>query len=174
VRPPGCRPELDLKLGEAMKNKVLMMLTALALGYGLTPQSVSARSSHAAGGSPYFGSDASCFVTQNNNAIMNTCSGVNHIWAMPVIWDTPTGAPKSISVTANVGAGGSLSCNYVATNQNGSSAGFVSFPAFPAIGWSTQTITLSSVPAGSMAQVWCMFGSTPNTASILGLNNFAP
>lgn len=147
---------------QALRTKVMASLIAFALA---VPTIAFARTQHAASGYPASATGVGCW--DNSGAVMtNICAGT-FAWVMPVSLDT--GGVKTIAVTAQVLAGGTLTCNVSSFKPDGTQqTGFpVAFGAFSS--------TLSTVPlvvnitAGNTVLVGCT-GSGGSKARILGLD----
>ncbi|HLK36291.1 MAG TPA: hypothetical protein VKU41_06025 [Polyangiaceae bacterium] len=134
----------------------------------IVPSQAGARTAPGTQGSPFFWQSAStCF--SSTAGIENSCTSTQY-WQMPVLWDSATGPNKTILVAGTVSSGGSLSCTYAGFASSGAIVTEQNFPAFPA-GNSQQSITVTSVPAGSFAFVFCAV--SPNTSSVIvGLDYF--
>ncbi len=151
-----------------MNKKIVLGLFALLL-LSLVPAGASARTVPGTLGNPYFASASTCFTT--SLGIENSCT-TSQYWQIPVLWDTGTGAAKTLRLSGWVGSGGSLACAYDGYNASGTVTVVTAFPAFTA-NFSPSTITVTSVPGGTFGYIYCLMSGN-STSEVLGLDYNLP
>lgn len=131
-----------------------------------------AHRAHALGGSVYIGSDASDFsftTPLGGTAVTSTKSSGHASWGVPLNFDT-TGA-KTILVRGKVSGSGTLQCQAAALDSVGNVASLSSVGSFtPTASFTSISLSLSSVPAGSVGLVVCTFGGGSTVSFLLGVD----
>jgi hypothetical protein len=149
-----------------MRKKKLLGTVAALLLVSSSASTALARTIVAGAGRPMIGSEEAHFNAANG--IVNNTSPNNKTWVIPLVFDT-FGSSKTITVRgrSNIGSG-SLSCQAFAYNTAGSIASSSLSTAFTqTAGYTTISLTLSSVPSGSVGSVACVMN---NNASLLGVD----
>jgi len=160
-----------------MKKK-LLAITSLVLcgGFALVASSADARTHAAMWGKSNIQNTDSCFTWSSaaaNPGLIYNCADFGS-WFMSIIWDTPTSAgnPKTVSVTARQTAVGQVDCAAVTHTAGGLIAETDFFPDFAGAGYSTRSVSMTNVPAGSTTVVQCL--QFPGAARILTLGYLPP